>query len=64
MPVVRTFVPILAGVGQMRYRTFLRFNVIGGFVWTVGVLTAGYVLGFDDPEHRPIPAADRLPDRR
>ena len=45
VPVVRTFAPILAGVGEMPYRTFLRFNVIGGFVWAVGVTTAGYVLG-------------------
>jgi membrane-associated protein len=49
VPVVRTFAPILAGVGQMPYRTFLRFNIIGGFVWTVGVLTAGYVLGSTIP---------------
>ena len=37
VPVVRTFVPILAGVGSMRYRTFLIYNVIGGLVWAVGV---------------------------
>ena len=45
VPVVRTFAPILAGVGEMPYRTFFRFNIIGGFVWAVGVITAGYVLG-------------------
>jgi membrane-associated protein len=33
----------------MPYRTFVRFNVVGGFVWTVGVLTAGYVLGSTIP---------------
>ena len=45
MPVVRTFAPILAGVGKMRYRTFLAFNIIGGFLWAVGVTLLGYFLG-------------------
>ena len=45
VPVVRTFAPILAGVGEMPYRTFLRFNLMGGFIWVFGVTTAGYVLG-------------------
>jgi membrane-associated protein len=45
VPVVRTFAPILAGVGSMRYRTFLVYNLIGGFVWAIGVTTLGYLLG-------------------
>jgi len=45
VPVVRTFAPILAGVGEMHYRTFLTFNVIGALLWAVGVTTAGYILG-------------------
>jgi membrane-associated protein len=45
VPVVRTFAPILAGVGSMRYRTFLMFNLVGGFVWAVGVTLLGYWLG-------------------
>jgi membrane-associated protein len=45
VPIVRTFAPILAGVGDMPYRTFLRYNVVGAFLWAVGITTAGYVLG-------------------
>jgi membrane-associated protein len=45
VPVVRTFVPIVAGVGDMDYRTFTTYNVLGGFLWAVGITTAGYFLG-------------------
>ena len=45
VPIVRTFAPILAGVGDMSYRTFVTFNVLGGLLWAVGVTLAGYVLG-------------------
>lgn len=45
VPVVRTFTPILAGVGKMRYREFVTYNIIGGFVWSVGVIMLGYWLG-------------------
>ena len=45
VPIVRTFAPIVAGVGGMRYRTFLTYNVIGGFLWAVGITTLGHVLG-------------------
>jgi membrane-associated protein len=45
VPIVRTFAPIVAGVGSMRYRTFLVFNVLGGFLWAVGVTLLGYFLG-------------------
>ncbi|HEV2041797.1 MAG TPA: DedA family protein [Casimicrobiaceae bacterium] len=45
VPVVRTFAPFLAGVGQMRYRKFLAYNVLGGTAW-VGLLTySGYLFG-------------------
>jgi membrane-associated protein len=44
-PIVRTFAPIVAGIGAMNYRTFLFFNVLGGFFWTFGLLVAGYYLG-------------------
>ncbi|MBU6323072.1 MAG: VTT domain-containing protein [Patescibacteria group bacterium] len=45
VPIVRTFTPLLAGAGSMRYPLFLRFNVIGGVLWTVLVTSAGYTLG-------------------
>ena len=45
VPVVRTFTPILAGVGKMHYRRFVVFNVAGGLLWTVGVIMLGYWFG-------------------
>lgn len=50
IPIVRTFAPILAGVASMDYRTFISYNLIGGFVWTWGMLGAGYILGHLIPE--------------
>jgi len=44
MPVVRTFAPIVAGIGQMRYRRFVTYNLIGGALWAIGVTLAGYFL--------------------
>ncbi|HEY9616651.1 MAG TPA: VTT domain-containing protein, partial [Microcoleaceae cyanobacterium] len=45
MPVVRTFAPIVAGIGAMNYRIFVAYNIIGGFVWTFGITLLGYFLG-------------------
>lgn len=45
VPIVRTFVPTVAGVSTMHYRTFLTFNIIGGVLWGAGVTTLGYFLG-------------------
>lgn len=45
LPGIRTFIPILAGVGEMHYRTFLSFNMIGAFLWAVGITLLGYFFG-------------------
>lgn len=45
MPIIRTFAPILAGVGKMKYRTFFMYNVVGGALWTIGLTLTGYYLG-------------------
>ncbi len=50
VPVARTFVPIVAGVGSMTYRTFVTFNVVGGLLWAVGVTLLGYILGEAIPD--------------
>ncbi len=45
MPVVRTFAPIVAGIGDMNYRRFVSFNIVGGLLWATGLNLAGYYLG-------------------
>ena len=53
IPVIRTFVPILAGVGKMHYRTFVIYNIMGGLLWGAGITLSGYFLG------QKIPGIDR-----
>lgn len=45
VPIVRTLAPVMAGVGRMDYLTFLKWNVVGGVAWGVGITTLGYYLG-------------------
>jgi len=53
VPLGRTFVPMLAGIGQMRYAKFLAYNIVGGGMWAAGIPLLGYSLG------RSVPGIDR-----
>ena len=53
MPVVRTFAPIVAGIGTMQYSTFIKYNLVGGLLWAIGLNISGFFLG------RLIPDVDR-----
>src|SRR5262245_32770667 len=44
VPIIRTFAPVVAGIGRMDYRKFLAFNVVGGIGWVVSMLLIGYAL--------------------
>ncbi|MEK7604986.1 MAG: VTT domain-containing protein [Patescibacteria group bacterium] len=45
MPVIRTFAPIVAGISQMHYRSFISYNLIGAALWAIGLPLFGYFLG-------------------
>lgn len=45
MPIIRTFAPVVAGVGVMQYRKFIAYNVFGGIFWVLTTTLAGYYLG-------------------
>jgi membrane-associated protein len=45
VPIVRTFVTLVAGVGRMNFRHFIGYTAIGGVLWACGVTIAGYFLG-------------------
>jgi len=50
MPIVRTFAPVVAGVGEMQYRRFVSFNVVGGFLWVWSMALLGFSLGHVVPD--------------
>ena len=50
IPIIRTFAPVVAGVGQMEYRRFLAYNVLGGIGWVTSMTWAGYLLGHVIPD--------------
>jgi membrane-associated protein len=45
LPIFRAFVPVAAGVGRMKYRTFVTYNLLGAFLWGVGLTLVGFFLG-------------------
>ncbi|HRN73783.1 MAG TPA: VTT domain-containing protein [Ginsengibacter sp.] len=45
IPIVRTFVPIVAGLVKMEFKKFSLYNIVGGFLWTSLIITVGYLLG-------------------
>ena len=50
IPIIRTFAPVVAGVGRMKYRRFLAYNVFGGIGWVASLTWAGYLLGQTIPD--------------
>lgn len=49
VPIVRTFAPVVAGIGKMPRERFLMFNVVGGLLWGAGMPLLGYYLGSKIP---------------
>ena len=50
MPIIRTFAPVVAGVGEMQYSRFVSFNVVGGFLWVFSMCLLGFMLGHAVPD--------------
>jgi membrane-associated protein len=50
MPIIRTFAPVVAGIGEMQYAKFLSYNIVGGALWAIGMPVIGFLLGSIIPD--------------
>jgi len=53
LPIIRTFIPVMAGVGEMKYEIFVFYNALGAVIWAVGLTLLGYLFG------QTVPNADK-----
>ncbi len=49
VPIIRTFAPVVAGIGSMNYRGFIRYNLLGGALWAIGLPLLGYYITIQFP---------------